>query len=155
MEAATARARAGSSTDAYKDEHDLLARMTEAADAARGLPDARVKQLIAWCKAHPGDRTLIFTEYADTKRYLEQQLRAALTPGREDDPRIATFHGGMVDEAREEVKAGLQRGPKTHPLRVLIATDAAREGVNLQNNCADLFHFDVPWNELDPISWTV
>jgi len=29
---------------------------------------------------------------------------------------------------------------------VLIATDAAREGVNLQNHCADLFHFDVPWN---------
>jgi len=29
---------------------------------------------------------------------------------------------------------------------VLIAPDAARDGVNLQNNCADLFHFDVPWN---------
>ena len=31
-------------------------------------------------------------------------------------------------------------------MRVLIATDAAREGVNFQNYCADLFHFDVPWN---------
>jgi ERCC4-related helicase len=149
MEAATARstyAGAGSTTDAYKNEHDLLARMTEVADAARGLPDARVKHLIAWCKAHPGDRALIFTEYADTKRYLERQLRAALTPGREDDPRIATFHGGMIDEAREDVKRAFNADPKTHPLRVLIATDAAREGVNLQNNCADLFHFDVPWN---------
>ena len=146
MEAATARAMAASTADAYEDERDLLARMTEAADAARGLPDARVKHLIAWCKAHPGDRVLIFTEYADTKRYLEQQLRAALTPGREDDPRIATFHGGMVDEAREEVKRAFNADPKKHPLRVLIATDAAREGVNLQNHCADLFHFDVPWN---------
>jgi hypothetical protein len=36
--------------------------------------------------------------------------------------------------------------PAKHPLRILIATDAAREGVNLQNHCADLFHFDVPWN---------
>ena len=27
-----------------------------------------------------------------------------------------------------------------------MATDAAREGINLQNHCADLFHFDVPWN---------
>jgi hypothetical protein len=89
---------------------------------------------------------LIFTEYADTKRYLERQLRNLLTPGREDDPRIATFHGGMVDEAREEVKRAFNADPKSHPLRVLIATDAAREGVNLQNNCADLFHFDVPWN---------
>ena len=31
-------------------------------------------------------------------------------------------------------------------MRVLIATDAAREGVNLQAQCADLFHFDLPWN---------
>jgi SNF2 family DNA or RNA helicase len=31
-------------------------------------------------------------------------------------------------------------------VRILIATDAAREGVNLQGHCADLFHFDVPWN---------
>jgi hypothetical protein len=146
MEAATARAMAGSTTDAYKNERDLLARMTEVGDAARGLPDARVKHLIGWCKAHPDDRALIFTEYADTKRYLERQLRAALSPGREDDPRIATFHGGMIDEAREEVKRAFNADPKTHPLRVLIATDAAREGVNLQNNCADLFHFDVPWN---------
>ena len=36
--------------------------------------------------------------------------------------------------------------PDLHPLRILIATDAAREGVNFQNYCADLFHFDVPWN---------
>ena len=71
---------------------------------------------------------------------------AALTPGREADPLIATFHGGMTDEAREEVKRAFNAELSQHQLRVLIATDAAREGVNLQNNCADLFHFDVPWN---------
>jgi SNF2 family DNA or RNA helicase len=31
-------------------------------------------------------------------------------------------------------------------VRILVATDAAREGVNLQGHCADLFHFDIPWN---------
>ena len=36
--------------------------------------------------------------------------------------------------------------PEEHPVRILIATDAAREGVNLQGHCADLFHFDIPWN---------
>src|SRR4029077_18266259 len=61
-------------------------------------------------------------------------------------PLIATYHGGMTDEARDEVKRAFNADPKKHPLRVLIATDAAREGVNLQNHCADLFHFDVPWN---------
>ena len=33
-----------------------------------------------------------------------------------------------------------------HPVRILVATDAAREGINLQAHCADLFHWDVPWN---------
>jgi SNF2 family DNA or RNA helicase len=127
-------------------ERDLLSRMTAVAESARGRPDQRVKHLVQWVKANPGKRVLIFTEYADTKRYLEKQLRAALTPGREADPLIATFHGGMVEEAREDVKRAFNSEPATNPLRVLIATDAAREGVNLQNYCADLFHLDVPWN---------
>ncbi len=145
MEAATARAMTGGAPDAFEKERALLANLTEVADASRGLPDARVRHLVDWVKKN-NRRVLIFTEYADTKRYLEKQLRAALTPGREADPLIATFHGGMVDEAREDVKRAFNADPAKHPLRVLIATDAAREGVNLQNHCADLFHFDVPWN---------
>jgi hypothetical protein len=120
MAAATARAMPAAPADAFARERALLSRMTELANAARGLPDARVRHLASWIRAHPDRRVLIFTEYADTKRYLEKQLRAVLTPGREADPRIATFHGGMVEDAREDV--------------------------NLQNHCADLFHFDVPWN---------
>ncbi len=81
--------------------------MTEVAEAARGRPDARVRAPGRWVRAqhHGSTRVLIFTEYADTKRYLEQQLRAALTPGRDATRCIATFHGGMADEAREESSA--------------------------------------------------
>jgi len=148
IEAATAGTMlaAGTASDPFARERELLARMTEVAEAARGVADARVHHLAAWAKAHGNERVLIFTEYADTKRYLERQLRALLTPGREGDPAIATFHGGMTDEAREEVKRSFNADPARDRLRVLIATDAAREGVNLQNHCADLFHFDVPWN---------
>jgi len=145
MEVATASSLGSGSVDAFARERELLARMTDVGEAARGLPDERVKHLIAWVRTHP-QRVLIFTEYTDTKRYLEKQLRAALTPGRDSDPMIATFHGGMPEDAREEVKRAFNADPAKHPLRVLIATDAAREGVNLQNHCADLFHFDVPWN---------
>jgi SNF2 family DNA or RNA helicase len=149
MEAATARAMshaaAGSNVDAFAKEHALLAEMTEIAEAARGQADARVKYLVKWIREHRDRRVLIFTEAADTKRYLEKQLRAQLASS-EGDPLIATFHGGMSDEAREEVKRAFNTDPAMHPLRVLIATEAAREGVNLQNHCADLFHFDVPWN---------
>jgi len=132
-------------SDPFARERELLARMTDLAETARGRPDARVLYLVDWMKTQRR-RVLIFTEYADTKRYLEKQLRAALTPGRESDPMIATFHGGMPEDAREDVKRAFNADPAKHPLRVLIATDAAREGVNLQNHCADLFHFDVPWN---------
>ena len=147
MEAATARTFAVAATgpDPYARERALLAQMTEVAEAARGQADARVKHLVNWARTHRDQRVLIFTEYGDTKRYLEKQLRTRLTT-REGDPLIATFHGGMADEAREEVKRAFNSAPAKHPLRVLIATEAAREGVNLQNHCADLFHFDVPWN---------
>ena len=150
MTAATASSLAGSiarvGSDPLAKERALLSQMTEAAESARGRADARVSHLVEWCKENPHKRVLIFTEYADTKRYLEKQLRAALTPGQEADPRIATFHGGMPDDTREDIKRAFNADPKENPLRVLIATDAAREGVNLQNHCADLFHFDVPWN---------
>ena len=52
----------------------------------------------------------------------------------------------MSEDAREEVKRAFNEEPQQHPLRILIATDAAREGLNLQQHCADLFHFDLPWN---------
>jgi superfamily II DNA or RNA helicase len=134
-------------------ETALLDEMTSVSGAAQGQPDARVVKLVEWLRENlcPGGRwndrrVLIFTEYTDTKRYLDQQLRAAIEGTDRADERIATFHGGMGEESREEVKRAFNGDPAAHPLRILIATDSAREGVNLQNHCADLFHFDVPWN---------
>lgn len=87
---------------------------------------------------------LIFTEYAHTKDYLVHQLEAALAGSELAADRILTLHGGMQEEEREQVKQAFNDGE--HPVRILIGTDAAREGVNLQAQCADLFHFDLPWN---------
>jgi hypothetical protein len=146
MTAATSRAMGSGPAAAFAREAAILERMTEAAESSRGKADAKIRYVLSWIRENPDKRVVIFTEYADTKRYIERHLRAALTPNREDDPRIATFHGGMVDEAREDVKRAFNADPAKNPLRILIATDAAREGVNLQNHCANLFHFDVPWN---------
>jgi hypothetical protein len=87
---------------------------------------------------------LIFTEYAHTKDYLVHQLEAALAGSEGAADRILTLHGGMEEEDRERVKQAFNDAK--HPVRILIGTDAAREGVNLQAQCADLFHFDLPWN---------
>ena len=146
-------------------ELDLVVRMEELAERSRRLPDARVCWLVDWmrremCPTLPPlgvpstgapaswlpRRVVIFTEYADTKRYLEQQLKAAIGTTDQGDDRLATFHGGMPDDLREQVKRAFNTDPLKHPLRILVATDAAREGVNLQNHCADLFHMDLPWN---------
>lgn len=139
-------------------ELELLEEMSEIAEVARYQPDGRITKLVEWIKENlcpdlgkPGAtwtnrRVLIFTEYTDTKRYLEQQLQIAIANSQKENQRIDTFHGGMGEELREAIKAAFNANPSVHPLRILIATDAAREGVNLQNYCADLFHFDVPWN---------
>lgn len=155
------------------DELALLDRMIDVAEAHASVPDARIERLVAWirdnlcpdlpargvqpakparwldrCKGREhAARVLIFTEYADTKRYLEEQLQAALAFTDRSDERIEVFHGQITnDEKREAIKKAFNGDPAKHPVRVLIATDAAREGVNLQSHCADLFHFDVPWN---------
>ncbi len=70
----------------------------------------------------------------------------AIAGSSREHERIDVFHGGIGEERREAIKNAFNADPLRHPLSILIATDAAREGVNLQNNCADLFHFDIPWN---------
>jgi len=153
----------------FAEEKRLLDEMSEIAETSRALPDERVRRLIAWirenmCPDLPevdsatsshhdqpparwnSKRLLIFTEYTATKTYLEQQLKAAITGTDQANRRIATFTGPTSHQRREEIKRAFNGDPDVYPLRILIANDAAREGINLQTRCADLFHFDVPWN---------
>ncbi|GAP96586.1 helicase domain protein [Leptolyngbya sp. NIES-2104] len=139
-------------------ELELLEEMTQIANAARHLPDPRIQKLAQWIRDHQCPelgtagaewnhrRVIIFTEYTDTKRYLQQQLQTIIAGSDQEHYRISVFHGGMGDDRREEIKLAFNSDPAKHPLRILIATDAAREGVNLQNQCADLFHADLPFN---------
>jgi hypothetical protein len=73
-------------------------------------------------------------------------LAAAIEGTDGAERRILKFHGGMPDETRDEIQRAFNAPPAEHPVRILLATDAAREGVNLQGHCSDLFHFDIPWN---------
>ncbi|MFL6263685.1 MAG: DISARM system SNF2-like helicase DrmD [Thermoanaerobaculia bacterium] len=143
----------------------ILDEMLSLAGRSRFAADAKVLALLDWIRRHQcpavrlggavgskeerrwtGRRVIVFTEYADTKRYLAQLLRAAFAGTADDDQRILEFHGGLTDARREEIQRAWNSPPEDHPVRILLATDAAREGVNLQGACADLFHFDIPWN---------
>ncbi len=82
-----------------------------------------------------GEKLVIFTEHKDTLLYLEERLTKS------GGYKVATIHGGkMVDERREAQWAFAK--PET---QILIATDAAGEGINLQF-CRLLINWDIPWN---------
>ena len=148
-------------------ERELLDRMTALAEDHRHRPDARIRALVAWLQTNccpdihvPGDRAtaggtstawsptrvLIFTEWEDTARYLHQMLSAAISATDLAERRIEIYRGSTPADRRESIKRAFNADPVTEPLRILIATDAAREGLNLQGHCWNLFHFDLPWN---------
>jgi superfamily II DNA or RNA helicase len=85
------------------------------------------------------ERLVVFTEYKTTLDYLVRRL--SLKFGAE---RILTLFGGMDDVERSDVKAHFN--DPAHAVRVLVATDAAAEGLNLQRTARYLLHFDCPWN---------
>ena len=60
--------------------------------------------------------------------------------------RLLTLYGGMDPHDREAVKAAFQAAPDVSPVRILLATDAASEGIDLQNHCSRLIHYEIPWN---------
>src|SRR5271157_4302744 len=56
------------------------------------------------------------------------------------------MYGGMDPDGREAVKAAFQTAPDISPVRIMLATDAASEGLDLQNHCSKLIHYEIPWN---------
>jgi hypothetical protein len=139
--------------------------MARVAEQHRHRPDARITWLIEWLGANccpgirlPGKpspqpgaawsplRLIIFTEYEDTARYLRTQLEAAFAGTDRAEARLDVFHGPTPPDKREDLKRAFNEPPDRQPVRILIATDAAREGLNLQAHCWHLFHYDLPWN---------
>lgn len=60
--------------------------------------------------------------------------------------RLMLMHGGVDQKEREKIKAAFQADPNISPVRILLATDAASEGIDLQNHCNYLIHIEIPWN---------
>ena len=128
--------------------------MLAIAERSKTRADARARWLTSWIssellEANSGwnDRRLIvFTEYEDTRRWLEKRLQEAIAETDQADQRIAVFSGITGTDRREGIKQAFNADPAHEPLRILICTDAAREGINLQTRCFDLVHFDLPWN---------
>ena len=89
---------------------------------------------------HPEKRLLVFTEFKDTLDYLVSRLK-------EWGFRVGFIHGGMRPGSREEPNTRLyaEQQFKEGAIQILVATEAAGEGINLQF-CHILFNYDIPWN---------
>jgi len=123
------------------------------AGASANRPDERIGWLTKWIanemtpNGRWSDRRLIiFTEYEDTRRWLQRRLEEVIADVENSDDRIQTLTGATSVERREEIKLAFNGDPQSNPVRILVCTDAAREGINLQMRCHDLIHFDLPWN---------
>ncbi len=95
-------------------------------------------------KFRDDERLIVFTEYKTTLDYVARRLREKYPA-----ERILTLFGaggqeGMDESERENVKAAFNNPGS--PVRVLIATDAASEGLNLHQTARYLLHYDCPWN---------
>ncbi len=89
---------------------------------------------------NPDQRLLIFTEFRDTLNYLVEKLENW-------GLRTGTIHGSMSPGSRDEPGTRLhaEQQFRDGAIQVLVATEAAGEGINLQC-CNFLFNYDIPWN---------
>lgn len=89
---------------------------------------------------HPEQRLLIFTEFKDTLDYLRGCLK-------DWGFKVGCIHGSMKPGSREEegTRLFVEQQFRDNDIQILIATEAAGEGINLQC-CHILFNYDIPWN---------
>ncbi len=108
-----------------------------AQDAYNLRRESKFEKLWEALEAYPDTKVLIFTEFRDTLDFLLGRLEGKGLTGK-----VAHIHGGMNYREREE-QVAFFRDPAG--ARILVATDAAGEGINLQF-CWLLINYDIPWN---------
>ena len=107
--------------------------------------DAKLSRLVeVITRKHPGQKVLVFTQFADTVNYLVGQLQqrgiervAAVTGNSENPTKLAWRFSPESNKKRDEVAPDQE-------LQVLVATDILSEGQNLQD-AAVIVNFDLPW----------
>lgn len=100
---------------------------------------------LRWNGKSPRDRLVIFSERIATVSWLVERLREDLDLSPEQ---VARVDGGSVEadvKTQEVIEAF---GQERSPIRILIASDMASEGLNLHFQCHRLIHFDLPWSLL-------
>jgi len=125
------------SLDELRKEIDILGQLV---DKAKSISkDTKAQELNSFVrgtlKKDPEEKILVFTEYTDTLDYLKDEIFEDLNP--------AIIHGGMGMDAREREEEKF----RSEDCHLMIATDAAGEGLNLQF-CHMMVNYELPWNPM-------
>lgn len=129
--------------------HEEIAELLDLAEETKAVEDSgneakieRLKKIMSeeGFFEHPDQRLLIFTEFKDTLDYLLEKLKSW-------GFKVGCIHGGMKSGSRDEpgTKLHAEQQFREGAIQVLVATEAAGEGINLQC-CHVLFNYDIPWN---------
>lgn len=94
-----------------------------------------------WNPKNNDDRIVIFTERIETMRFLVENLQKDLGIS---SNAIQSMYGGMNDKELQRIVD--EFGRPESPIRVLVASDVASEGINLHYLSHRLIHFDIPWS---------
>ncbi|SCF20296.1 SNF2 family N-terminal domain-containing protein [Micromonospora haikouensis] len=123
--------------DDLREEQRMVGTLLELVEAVTPADDSKLSRLHGWLEGfrvgRRGDRVIVFTEYRDTLDYLEEHL--GLGP-------ILRIDGSLPLRKRREVLETFAHTPGA----ILLATDAAGEGLNLQDACHVVVHYELPWN---------
>ncbi|CAN1505616.1 DEXDc_RapA domain containing protein [Mycobacteriaceae bacterium] len=131
-------------------EVQRLEALRELASKVTAAKDPKLAALLALLPermaAHPdAPRVLVFTKYKDTLDYLAANLNKAVgraSRGLPNGTKVFAIHGGLNLAQRNQIFSEFEQSRPA----VLVATDCISEGVNLQRACAELVHYELPWN---------
>jgi superfamily II DNA or RNA helicase len=116
-------------------ERDLLASLAAGARSA-ALAEGKLSALQRLLR-RAGETAVVFTEYRDTLLHVRRRLGASAGP-------VAVLHGGLTNRERAAVLTDFRGGA----VAVLLATDAAGEGLNLHEACRLVINLELPWNPM-------
>ena len=128
---------------------EKLREFKEAVAKINGGSFSRYNKLLAllksdeygWDSNDRSDRIVIFTERIETMKFVAEHLRNDLHL-RSDA--VQEMYGGMSDAEQQRIVEDF--GREDAPVRVLVASDVASEGINLHHLSHRLIHFDIPWS---------
>ena len=96
---------------------------------------------LGWTGRDKKDRLVIFTERIDTLKFLENHLPRDLKLKKRQ---VEILHGALSDVEQQRIVE--EFGKDESPVRLLLASDVASEGINLHYLCHKMIHFDIPWS---------